>query len=66
MHMKIIKCYDCDHEFHGESEKEVLDKMHPHYIEQHKEVMEKANPEDKKAWMETFSKDWSEAEQIRS
>lgn len=61
--MKKFTCYDCEEVFEAETAKEVLDKMHPHYLAEHKEVMAKAKKEDHEKWMITFNKDWDAIEE---
>jgi len=62
--MKKIKCYDCDHEFQAVTREEILSTLYTHYMEEHKEIITGVNEEEKKAWMERFEKDWSEAKTI--
>ena len=62
--MKEIKCLDCEKTFTGETSKEILDQMHPHYMSDHQDVMKNGNEEDQKVWFEKFNKNWEEAEEI--
>ncbi len=62
--MKKIKCPDCDKEFSAETEKEVLDKIHPHYMDAHKDIMKDGTEAKRNIWMERFHKDWENAEEI--
>jgi hypothetical protein len=62
--MKKITCPDCTEEFQAETEKEVLDAMHPHYMGSHKEIISSANEEQKKEWMAAFHENWEKAEEV--
>jgi predicted small metal-binding protein len=48
--MKKIGCPDCDKEFSAETEKEVLDKMHPHYMDVHKDIMKDGTEAKRNIW----------------
>ena len=61
--VKKIKCPDCDEEFSAETEKEVLDKMHPHYMDVHQDIMKDGTEAKRNIWMERFHKDWENAEE---
>ena len=62
--MKKLKCLDCEEIFEAETSKEMLDKMHPHYMEKHQDIMAQGTEESKKDWFEKFNKKWEEAEEI--
>ena len=59
-----MKCPDCDKTFKGESAKEVMNTMHPHYMEDHKEVIEGADESQKEAWMKKFNEDFEVAKEL--
>lgn len=61
--MKIITCIDCEEQFSGETQEEVMKNMHPHYMETHKDVMAGANEEKKKEWFAELDRRWNEAEE---
>jgi len=63
--MKEMKCLDCEETFKGETPKEVMDRMHPHYMSDHQDIMKEGTDEKMKAWMEKFNKNWEEAEEIK-
>lgn len=63
--MKKILCLDCDMEFTADTAEEAMTNMLPHYKEVHAEIMAAGTEETKKAWMETFHKNWEEAEEIQ-
>ena len=50
--------------FVGNSEQNVQEKMHPHYMKDHKDVMRNGNEEKRKVWMEEFQKNWDSAETL--
>lgn len=64
MAKKKFKCYDCPAEFEAESREEILNILFDHYIKDHNEVITGASEEEKKAWMERFEKDWSNAPEV--
>lgn len=51
--MKTLKCDLCDHEAQGETFKEWMYALMPHYMEAHAEVMKNSShtEEDKNKWM---------------
>ena len=59
-----MKCPDCEKTFKGETAKEVMTAIHPHYMSEHEDVIKNANEEQKKAWMEKFNKDFDEKEEL--
>jgi hypothetical protein len=62
--MKKMKCLDCEDTFEAESEDEMMQKMHPHYMEKHKDIMEAGTEEKKEVWMKKFHEEWEKAEAI--
>ena len=61
---KEIKCYDCEARFQAETREEILASLYDHYMKDHKEIIAGASEDEKKAWMEKFEKDWSEAKEV--
>ncbi len=62
--MKKFKCYDCEKVFEAETSKEMLNKMHPHYMSEHADIIKKGTKEEGDAWMEKFNKDWENTEEV--
>ena len=62
--MKIITCLDCEKQFAGETDEELLEHMMPHYMIEHIEVMEEGTEEQKEAWFIEFNRRWAEAEEV--
>ena len=56
--MKIMKCYDCDHEMSAEDRDSMLKEMYNHYMSEHKDIITGASDDEKKAWMAQFDTDW--------
>lgn len=61
--MRNIECLDCDNKFSGETQKEVLDQMHPHYMQDHQDVMKDGDEAKKKVWFDEFQKRWDDGEE---
>lgn len=59
--MKTITCIDCDKQFEGETQKELMENMHPHYMTDHKDVMANANKEKMEAWFAELEKRFNNA-----
>lgn len=59
--MKTITCIDCDMQFSGETQEELMQNMHPHYMESHKDVMAGANEEKRKEWFAELTRRWDAA-----
>jgi hypothetical protein len=64
--MKQLKCPDCEKTFKGETAKDVMNAMHPHYMSDHEDIIKNANEEQKKEWMAKFNKDFEAAEEIEN
>ena len=59
--MKTITCIDCEEQFSGETQEELMKAMMPHYGSVHKDLMERGTEEGKKEWFAEFNKRFEEA-----
>jgi len=55
--MKTITCIDCEEQFSGETQEELMKAMMPHYGSVHKDLMERGTEEGKKEWFAEFNRD---------
>ena len=60
--MKTITCLDCEKQFQGEGQMEVLTAMHKHYVAEHNEIISQVSETGKKEWMEEFGRRWENAQ----